>query len=63
MQNAEKNIQEHLEEIFADYHRQRQMTITEELLDIVSGYEAMKGDTRLDRKHRQRIPEAGTQNT
>ncbi len=50
MQNAEKNIQEHLEEIFADYHRQRQMTITEELLDIVSGYEAMKGDTRLDRK-------------
>jgi F-type H+-transporting ATPase subunit gamma len=46
MQNAEKNIQEHLEEIFADYHRQRQMTITEELLDIVSGYEAMKGDAR-----------------
>jgi F-type H+-transporting ATPase subunit gamma len=46
MQNAEKNIQEHLEEVFADYHRQRQMTITEELLDIVSGYEAMKGDTR-----------------
>jgi F-type H+-transporting ATPase subunit gamma len=50
MQNAEKNIQEHLEEIFADYHRQRQMTITEELLDIVSGYEAMKGDTRLDKQ-------------
>ncbi len=50
MQNAEKNIQEHLEEIFADYHRQRQMTITEELLDIVSGYEAMKGDTRMDKK-------------
>ena len=50
MQNAEKNIQEHLEEVFADYHRQRQMTITEELLDIVSGYEAMKGDTRLDKE-------------
>jgi F-type H+-transporting ATPase subunit gamma len=48
MQNAEKNIQEHLEEVFADYHRQRQMTITEELLDIVSGYEAMKGDTRQE---------------
>jgi F-type H+-transporting ATPase subunit gamma len=46
MQNAEKNIQEHLEEVFADFHRQRQMTITEELLDIVSGYEAMKGDAR-----------------
>jgi F-type H+-transporting ATPase subunit gamma len=50
MQNAEKNIQEHLEEVFADYHRQRQMTITEELLDIVSGYEAMKGDTRTDKQ-------------
>jgi len=50
MQNAEKNIQDHLEEIFADYHRQRQMTITEELLDIVSGYEAMKGDARSDKK-------------
>ncbi|HOJ13293.1 MAG TPA: F0F1 ATP synthase subunit gamma [Deltaproteobacteria bacterium] len=47
MQNAEKNIQEHLEEIHVAYHRQRQMTITEELLDIVAGYEAMKGDTRL----------------
>jgi len=49
MQNAEKNIQEHLEEIFADFHRQRQMIITEELLDIVSGYEAMKGDSRMER--------------
>ena len=49
MQNAEKNIQEHLEEIFAEFHRQRQMTITEELLDIVSGYEAMKGDARTDK--------------
>jgi F-type H+-transporting ATPase subunit gamma len=50
MQNAEKNIQEHLEEVFADYHRQRQMTITEELLDIVSGYEAMKGDSRMEKQ-------------
>jgi F-type H+-transporting ATPase subunit gamma len=50
MQNAEKNIQEHLEEIFSDYHRQRQMVITEELLDIVSGYEAMKGDSRLEKQ-------------
>jgi F-type H+-transporting ATPase subunit gamma len=57
MQNAEKNIQEHLEEVFADYHRQRQMTITEELLDIVSGYEAMKGDTRLDKQTADSPPE------
>ena len=46
MQSAEKNIGDHLEEVFADYHRQRQMTITEELLDIVSGSEAMKEDAR-----------------
>jgi F-type H+-transporting ATPase subunit gamma len=50
MQNAEKNIQDHLEEIFADFHRQRQMIITEELLDIVSGYEAMKGDSRMEKQ-------------
>jgi len=43
MQNAEKNIEERLEELNVQFHRQRQMTITEELLDIVSGFEAMKG--------------------
>lgn len=43
MQNAEKNIEERLEELHVQFHRQRQMTITEELLDIVSGFEAMKG--------------------
>ncbi len=50
MQNAEKNIEDHLEEIFAAFHRQRQMTITEELLDIVSGYEALEADTRVMKK-------------
>lgn len=53
MQNAEKNIQEHLEEIHVAYHRQRQMTITEELLDIVAGYEAMKADPRLEKPREQ----------
>jgi len=43
MQNAEKNIEERLEELFMQFHRQRQMTITEELLDIVSGFEALGG--------------------
>lgn len=42
MQNAEKNIEERLQELFGQFHRQRQMTITEELLDIVSGFEALK---------------------
>ena len=56
MQNAEKNIQEHLEEIHMAYHRQRQMTITEELLDIVSGYEAMKGGAGPE-KESSRVPD------
>ena len=42
MQNAEKNIEERLQELHGQFHRQRQMTITEELLDIVAGFEAMK---------------------
>ena len=41
MQNAEKNISERLEEIYRQYHRQRQMNITEELLDIVAGYQVL----------------------
>ena len=43
MQSAEKNIEERREELFMQFHRQRQMTITEELLDIVSGFEALGG--------------------
>lgn len=42
MQNAERNIEERLQELHGQFHRQRQMTITEELLDIVAGFEAMK---------------------
>ena len=42
MQSAEKNIEERLEELFMQFHRQRQMTITEELLDIISGFEALE---------------------
>jgi len=43
MQSAEKNIEERLEELFMQFHRQRQMVITEEILDIVSGFEALGG--------------------
>ena len=42
MQAAEKNIEERLQELHGQFHRQRQMTITEEILDIVAGFEAMK---------------------
>jgi len=42
MQNAEKNIEEQLQDLHVQFHRTRQMTITEELLDIVAGFEAMQ---------------------
>ena len=42
MQNAERNIDERLHELQARFHQQRQTTITEELLDIVAGFEALK---------------------
>jgi len=43
MQVAEKNIDERLNELTETYHRLRQSTITSELLDIVSGFEALTG--------------------
>ncbi len=41
MQIAEKNIQERLSELQAEFNHQRQTSITEELLDIVSGFESI----------------------
>jgi F-type H+-transporting ATPase subunit gamma len=43
MQLAEKNINERLGELDTDYHRQRQGSITAELLDIAAGFEALEG--------------------
>jgi F-type H+-transporting ATPase subunit gamma len=40
MQAAERSIEEHLEEQQAEFRRRRQETITEELLDLVTGFEA-----------------------
>jgi len=42
MQGAEKNIEERLAELQSRFHQQRQMSITEELLDIVAGFEALR---------------------
>lgn len=42
MQAAEKNIEERLTDLNTGYRQQRQNAITEELLDIVSGFEALK---------------------
>jgi F-type H+-transporting ATPase subunit gamma len=41
MQRAEKNIEELQEDLQARYHTLRQNVITEELFDIVSGFEAL----------------------
>jgi F-type H+-transporting ATPase subunit gamma len=41
MQAAEKNIEERLDEITTKYNHQRQESITAELLDVVSGFEAL----------------------
>lgn len=45
MQGAEKNIEEMLFGLNTQFHQQRQMSITEELLDIVAGFEALKKHT------------------
>ncbi len=42
MQAAEKNIEERLTVLNAEYRQQRQNVITGELLDIVSGFEALR---------------------
>ena len=41
MQAAEKNIQSHLSRLTVEYHQQRQQAITEELLDIIAGFETL----------------------
>jgi F-type H+-transporting ATPase subunit gamma len=41
MQKAEQNIEEQLDELEAQFNHQRQNAITEELLDIVAGFEAL----------------------
>ncbi|MDH3598049.1 MAG: F0F1 ATP synthase subunit gamma [Candidatus Tectomicrobia bacterium] len=43
MQAAERSIDERLEDLRGEFRYQRQHAITEELLDIVSGFEALNG--------------------
>lgn len=42
MQAAERNIQENLEEMSGAFRRRRQQAITEELLDVVAGFESLR---------------------
>ena len=41
MQNAERNIEERLASLTTEYHQQRQTAITSEILEIVTGFEAL----------------------
>lgn len=41
MQAAEKNIEERMDQLTAQYHHLRQSSITEELLDVIAGYEVL----------------------
>ena len=42
MQNAEKNIDESLEQMNLEYQQERQENITDELIDVISGAKAVK---------------------
>src|SRR5664279_2200333 len=46
MQRAEKNIGNLLDDLNKKYHRLRQSSIDEELFDVVSGFEALKGGSK-----------------
>ncbi len=46
MQGAEKNIGQLLGDLNQRFHQKRQMSITEELLDIVSGFEALSQEEK-----------------
>ena len=46
MQIAERNIEDHMKELTAEFRQSRQSAITSELLDIVSAFEALKGKER-----------------
>ncbi|WP_182871104.1 F0F1 ATP synthase subunit gamma [Rhodopirellula sp. JC639] len=47
MQVAEKSIRDRLEELKRSFNQIRQTAITEELLDVVSGFEALRGTDEL----------------
>ncbi len=46
MQAAEKNVEEKLTELTMDFNQHRQTAITEETLDLITGYEALTAKER-----------------
>lgn len=56
MQGAERNIEDRLRELNQLYRQQRQRSITEELLDIVSGYVTLSADRGGRRRRGGSLP-------
>lgn len=52
VQNAERNIEERLEALGARLHQLRQATITQELLEVVAGFEVLAGEAVRERRRR-----------
>jgi len=52
MQVAERNIEERLEELNTLYRHERQSSITDELLDIMSGFEALRSSEEFIHEQR-----------
>lgn len=50
MQAAEQNIEERIDRLRNQYHQLRQAQITEQLLDVVSGFEVLRGDRWKSRR-------------
>lgn len=47
MQRAEKNIEEIQEQLYRNYHQQRQHSVDEELFDLVAGFEALNTPSKV----------------
>jgi F-type H+-transporting ATPase subunit gamma len=58
MQAAERNIEDRLKELTSAFHQSRQAAITSELLDIISGFEALKGNASDARRTARRVEPA-----
>jgi F-type H+-transporting ATPase subunit gamma len=43
MDGAQRNIEQRLSELRSDHHRLRHTEITKELLDVIAGYETIRG--------------------
>jgi len=46
MQAAERNIEEHLNELSSQYRKRRQEAISSEMQDVLVGFEALMGERR-----------------